>query len=102
MLGSIDDALRMGENFEVLAARDRHKCESAGLRKADPGRRRHRYGGDDRRAKPRGFLNEFDGDPARQKHDAMRGRLPCPHERADEFVERIVAADILPHGGKAA
>src|SRR5208283_1334477 len=31
----------------------------------------------------------------------MRSRLPAPRERADEFVERIVAADILPHGDEA-
>ena len=41
MLGSINDALRMRENFEILAARDRDKCDATGFGKADPGRCRH-------------------------------------------------------------
>jgi hypothetical protein len=57
MLGSIDDALMMCKNFEILAARDRHKRDTAGLRKTNPGRCRHRHGGDDRRTEPCRFLN---------------------------------------------
>jgi hypothetical protein len=32
----------------------------------------------------------------------MRGHVPAPRERANELIERIVAADVLPHGDKAA
>jgi hypothetical protein len=100
-LGSIDDALMMREDFEILAARDRDKRDAAGVRQAHASRCRDRHGGDNRRAETRRFLNKFDRNPACEKYDAMRGRLPAPRERADELVERIVATDILPHGDKA-
>src|SRR5580700_6654928 len=101
MRGSTDDALMVREDFEILAARDRDEGDPAGFGKADPRRRRGGHGGDDRRPEPRRLLDELDRDPAGQQHDAMRGHVPAPRERANELVERIVAPDVLPHGDKA-
>lgn len=83
VVASIDDALAMREDFEMLAPRDRNKRDAAGFRKGDSGRCRGRYGGDDRRAKPRRLLDELDRDPAGQRDEAMRGRDPAPRERAN-------------------
>jgi len=60
MLGSIDDALMMGEDFEIAAARDRNQRDAADLREAHASRRRHRHGGNDWRPEPRRFLDELD------------------------------------------
>ncbi len=101
MRGSTDDASTVREDFEILTARDGDEGDPAGFGKADPGRRRGRNGGDDRRPEPRRLLDELDRDPAGQQHDAMRGDVPAPRERANELVERIVAPDVFPHGDKA-
>src|ERR1700724_2235392 len=98
MCGSPDDPLMVREDFEILAPRDCDESEPAASRTASPGRRRAGHGGDDRRPEPRRLLDELDRDPAGQQHDAMRGHVPAPRERANELVERIVAPAVLPPG----
>src|ERR1700738_4808070 len=102
MRGSADDALMVREDFEILAPRDADEGDPAGSRKADACRGRGEHGGDARCPEPRRLLDELDRDPAGQQHDAMRGHVPAPRERANELIERIVAADVLPPGGEAA
>ena len=46
--GSIDDALMVRKNFEILAARDRNEGDPAGFGKTNPGRRWGGHGGDNR------------------------------------------------------
>ena len=96
MLGSINNAFMMRENFEILATGHGDKRNATRLRQADAGGGRSRNGGDDRRAKPCGLLNKFDRDPAGQKHEAMRGWKTGAGERTDELIECIMPSDILP------
>src|ERR1700740_1721154 len=100
--GLIDNALMVRKNFELMAARDSNESDAAAFGEPYPGRCRRRHGGDNRSPEPRRLLDELYRDPAGQKYEAMRGPDTAPCERANEFVERIVPADVLPHGDKTA
>jgi hypothetical protein len=78
ILGSTDDTFRMGENFEILAARDGNERDATTLGEPYAGSRGRRDGRDDRRAEPCCFLHKLYGDAARQKNEAVRRRNRSP------------------------
>ena len=91
----------MGEDFEILAPRDGDERHSRLVGELYGGGRRRRDSDQNRGIDPRRLLDQFNRNTACHQDHAIRCRAPVADERADEFVERIVAADILAQGDKA-
>jgi hypothetical protein len=91
------DAFWPCKNFEVLAAKD--SCERDARLIGHFYRQGCRSGdrGDNGRAKPGRFLNEFDRDPARQKNSAIAWRGVRRGGRADDLVEGVMVANVFPY-----
>src|ERR1700730_15658405 len=88
------DPLGMGEHLEPIVACDADEGETCCLGNTDGQSRRRRHPHYDGRPHHGCFLHELDGDPARQYDDALGCRPAFAQQRARQFVERIVAADV--------
>src|SRR5918999_5995717 len=93
------EALRVAVDVEAAAPdeADHGKTEPVGGLDGEAGGGRH--GADDRNAGHGGLLHELEADPARQHQDTVRQRKVAGQERpADELVDGVVPADVLPDG----
>ena len=95
------DPVRMREELESVPPCDGDQRDAGRLGSAERERRRGGDGDQDFRAQHRRFLHHLHRHAAGEEEHATRPALPAPRQRADQLVQRVVAADVFTQRDEA-
>ena len=91
----------MGKDLERVGAARSINVIAGGFCGAHSECGRRRHGNNQRDAEHRRLLHHFDGDPATEENDPLGRAVPGRRHRAQQLVERVMPAHVLPQRHEA-
>src|SRR5260370_11535952 len=98
----LGDTTGMGENLETVTAGDGDQRDAGGFGGADSECGGRRYGDDEWNADESRLLHHLHRNAAGQQDHAAAANHMVARERSADLVQRVVTADVLAQGDKAA